>query len=230
VPKITGTNFHDYGNGIFHTGNFINISHLDGSNGEQLSRAETVGRTVVWRLVEFLQKNVPGFEAVNLVQIATHVGVRETRRIQGHYYLTVEDARKARQFDDNVLQCGNLMDIHDSYASDYVKLDAGTQIEGGRSFGMPYRCLIPRGIKGLLMAGRCVSGSREAQSSFRVMGTCMAMGQAAGTAAALAVRTRIDPDSLDSQVLRNRLLTVGAIVDTPGELAEANSPSVDINA
>jgi hypothetical protein len=230
VPKITGTNFHDYGNGIFHTGNFIHISHLDGSNGEQLSRAETVGRTVVWRLVEFLQKNVPGFEAVNLVQIATHVGVRETRRIQGHYYLTVEDARKARQFDDNVLQCGNLMDIHDSYASDYVKLDAGTQIEGGRSFGMPYRCLIPRGIKGLLMAGRCVSGSREAQSSFRVMGTCMAMGQAAGTAAALAVRTRIDPDSLDSQVLRNRLLTVGAIVDTPGELAEANSPSVDINA
>jgi hypothetical protein len=218
VPKITGTNFHDYGNGIFHTGNFIHISHLDGSNGEQLSKAETIGRTVVWRLVEFLQKNVPGFEMVNLVQIATHVGVRETRRIHGHYYLTVEDARKARQFEDNVLQCGNLMDIHDTHASDYVKLAAGTQIEGGRSFGMPYRCLVPRGIKGMLMAGRCVSGSREAQSSFRVMGTCMAMGQAAGTAAALSVRTRTEPESLDPKVVRSRLLDVRAIVDMPDGL------------
>jgi hypothetical protein len=216
VPKITGTNFHDYGNGIFHTGNFIHISHLDGSNGEQLSRGETVGRTVVWKLVEFLQKNVPGFESVNLVQIATHLGVRETRRIHGHYYLTPEDARGARQFEDNIAQCGNLMDIHDTHASDYVKLAAGTQIEGGRSYGMPYRCLLPQGVDGLLLAGRCVSGSREAQSSFRVMGTCMAMGQAAGTAAAMAAATGTVPRLLDPQAVRARLLRAGAMIDSPG--------------
>jgi hypothetical protein len=221
VPRITGTNFHDYGNGIFHTGNFIHISHLDGSNGEQLSRGETVGRTVVWRLVEFLQKNVPGFETVNLVQTATHLGVRETRRIHGHYYLTPEDAREARQFEDNIAQCGNLMDIHDTHASDYVTLDAGTQIEGGLSYGMPYRCLLPQGVDGLLLAGRCVSGSREAQSSFRVMGTCMAMGQAAGTAAAMAARLGTIPRLLDPQALRARLSAAGAIVDSPGLSAAA---------
>ncbi len=216
VPRITGTNFHDYGNGIFHTGNFIHISHLDGSNGDQLAKAETVGRTVVWRLVEFLQRNVPGFEDANLVQIATHVGVRETRRIHGHYYLTVDDARQARQFADNVVQCGNLMDIHDNHSSDYEKIVAGTQIEGGLSFGMPYRCLVPKGVDALLMAGRCVSGSREAQSSFRVMGTCMAMGQAAGTAAAMAARTGTVPRLIDPQALRARLVEVGAMVDSPG--------------
>ena len=216
VPKITGTNFHDYGNGIFHTGNFIHISHLDGSNGEQLSRGETVGRTVVWKLVDFLQKSVPGFESVNLVQIATHLGVRETRRIHGHYFLTPEDARKARQFEDNIAQCGNLMDIHDTHASDYVKLSAGTQIEGGLSYGMPYRCLVPQQIDGLLLAGRCVSGRREAQSSFRVMGTCMAMGQAAGVAAAMAAAQGVAPRLLDPQAVRARLLKSGAIVDSPG--------------
>ena len=227
VPRITGTNFHDYGNGIFHTGNFIHISQLDGSNGDQLSRGETLGRTVVWRLVEFLRQNVPGFENVNLVQIATHLGVRETRRIRGYYYLTVDDARKARQFEDNIAQCGNLMDIHDTHASDYVKLDAGTQIDDGLSYGMPYRCLVPRGIKGVLMAGRCVSGSREAQSSFRVMGTCMAMGQAAGTAAALAVRTGTDPLSLDPAQVRSSLISSGAIVDSPGEPAEVRALAAD---
>lgn len=225
VPRITGTNFHDYGNGIFHTGNFIHISHLDGSNGDQLAKAETVGRTVVWRLVEFLQRNVPGFEDVNLVQIATHVGVRETRRIHGHYYLTVEDTRKARQFADNVAQCGNLMDIHDTHASDYVKLTAGTQIDGGLSFGMPYRCLVPKGVDGLLLAGRCVSGSREAQSSFRVMGTCMAMGQAAGTAAAMAALAGTEPRLIDPQALRARLVKVGVIVDSPGIPAPVVTPN-----
>jgi len=230
VPRITGTNFHDYGNGIFHTGNFIHISQLDGSNGDQLSRGETLGRTVVWRLVEYLRKNVPGFENVNLVQIATHLGVRETRRIQGYYYLTVDDARKARQFEDNVLQCGNLMDIHDTHASDYVKLDAGTQIEGGLSFGMPYRCLVPRGVKGVLMAGRCVSGSREAQSSFRVMGTCMAMGQAAGTAAALSVREEGTPEALDPQLVRNRLVAAGAIIDTPEVSPMVRAAAAIVNA
>lgn len=226
VPRITGTNFHDYGNGIFHTGNFIHISHLDGSNGDQLAKAETVGRTVVWRLVEFLQRNVPGFEDVNLVQIATHVGVRETRRIHGHYYLTPEDARKARQFADNVAQCGNLMDIHDNHASDYVKLAAGTQIEGGLSFGMPYRCLVPKGVDALLTAGRCVSGSREAQSSFRVMGTCMAMGQAAGTAAAMAAHAGTVPRLIDVQSLRARLVQVGAMIDSPGFPAPSETADV----
>ncbi|MBE7537921.1 MAG: FAD-dependent oxidoreductase [Opitutaceae bacterium] len=229
VPRITGTNFHDYGNGIFHTGNFIHISHLDGSNGDQLAKAETIGRTVVWRLVEFLQRNVPGFENVNLVQIATHVGVRETRRIHGHYYLTVEDARKARQFADNVAQCGNLMDIHDNHASDYVSLASGTQIDGGLSFGMPYRCLVPQGVDALLMAGRCVSGSREAQSSFRVMGTCMAMGQAAGTAAALTALAGTVPRLIDPQALRARLVEVDAMVDSPGIPAFAAAEDARIN-
>jgi hypothetical protein len=218
IHEITGTNFHDYGNGIFHTGNFIHVSHLNGADGEQLARAEVLGRRVVWRLVDFLRGHVPGFEDVNLVQTATSIGVRETRRIHGLYRVSVDDARQARQFPDNIAQSGNLMDIHDSHKADYLDVKGGTQIAGGRSFGLPYRALVPRAVDGLLVAGRCASGSREAQSSFRVMGTCMAMGEAAGTAAAMAARGHLKPRDLDPTTLRQRLVSNGAIVDSDGSI------------
>lgn len=219
VAPVSRIWVHDHGDGIFYTGNFVHIRHLDGSNGEQLSRGEVVGRTMVWRLVDLLRQHVPGFRNVHLVQIATHLGVRETRRVHGHYYLTAEDALSGRQFDDSVAQCANMIDIHDPDASDFVRLDAGSQIRDGRSFGMPYRALVPQGVDGLLMAGRCVSGSREAQGSFRVMATCMAMGQAAGTAAALSALTGIAPRLIDRHAVRARLIEAGAIVDSPQAVA-----------
>ena len=215
VPPITRFRFHDHNDGVYQTGNFIHISHLDGSNGEQLARGETVGRLVVWKLVEILRDNVPGFEDVKLVQTATHLGVRETRRIRGDYYLTGEDVLEARQFPDSIAQCGYFMDVHDTASSDFAKADGGGQIADEASFGIPYRALLPQAVDGLILAGRCVSGSREAQSAFRVMGTCMAMGQAAGTAAALSLHGNRSLRDLDAELLRAALAKNGAILDRP---------------
>ncbi|CAH1659641.1 MULTISPECIES: FAD-dependent oxidoreductase [unclassified Chelatococcus] len=215
VPPITRFRFHDQNDGMFQTGNFIHISHLDGTNGEQLARGETVGRLLVWRLVEILRQHVPGFEEVRLVQIATHLGVRETRRIRGEYYLTDEDALTARQFEDSVAQCGYFMDIHDPDSSDFTQAAGGGQIADEASFGIPYGALVPQSLDGLILAGRCVSGSRAAQSAFRVMGTCMAMGQAAGTAAAMSSLGNVPLREIDVAELRRRLTDTGAIVDRP---------------
>lgn len=214
VPPITRFRFHDHNDGMYQTGNFIHISHLDGSNGEQLARGETVGRMVVWKLVEFLRDHVPGFENVRLIQTATHLGVRETRRIRGEYFLAPQDVLSARQFPDAIAQCGYFMDVHDHASSDFAKTQGG-QIADEASFGIPYRTLVPLEIDGLIMAGRCISGSREAQSAFRVMGTCMAMGQAAGTAAALSVSEGQSFRTLDVIALRRILENDGAILDRP---------------
>jgi len=215
VPPITRFRFHDHNDGMFQTGNFIHISHLDGSNGEQLARGETVGRVVVWKLVEFLRDHVPGFEQVRLVQTATHLGVRETRRVRGEYYLNAQDVLSARQFPDAIAQCGYFMDVHDPDSSDFAKTDGSGQIVDEASFGIPYRTLVPLAVDGLIMAGRCVSGSREAQSAFRVMGTCMAMGQAAGPAAAMSARSGKPFRALDVAALRQALAADGAILDRP---------------
>jgi hypothetical protein len=108
-----------------------------------------------------------------------------------------------------------MIDVHDPRASEFATQFAGSQIAGWGSYGIPYGCLVPLGLSDLLTAGRCVSGSREAMASFRVMGSSMAMGQAAGTAAALSARLGVPVPELNVQVLRTRLVGDGAIVDRP---------------
>lgn len=117
-----------------------------------------------------------------------------------------------------------MLDVHDVESSDFERQERGSQIASRGSFGIPYRCLLPQGVSGMLMAGRCVSGSREAQSSFRVMGPCMAMGQAAGTAAAIAVMERIEPRDVDVTLLRRRLTDDAQIVDALERIEASHVP------
>lgn len=200
-----------WGDGVYYAGNMLHIPYFDGSSALKRTKAMCAGKDQIWRLVRFLRKNIPGFEKSYLIQ-TYHIGIRETRRILGEYYLTIDDVLDAKRHDDDVTLSGYFVDIHD-YKGDWLFVpDKGTQVKDFGAYGIPYRCLVPQKIGDLLIAGRCLSASHAAHASARVMGTCMAMGQAAGTAAALSTAQGISPRDIDRNVLLQTLTSQGAIV------------------
>lgn len=185
----------------------INMAKVsfDGTDIFSLSKAEIIARESVIDCVNFLKKYVPGFENLYLSETAHHIGVRETRRIIGEYVLTKDDILEDRKFDDGIAMCGYFMDVH--YPRGRQQHFRGGTIKG---FDIPYRCLLPKNVENLLVAGRSISSTFEANGAIRVMATCMAVGQAAGTAAALSVKENVTPRQLDLQKLRKVLREQGA--------------------
>ena len=169
-----------------------------------LTRATILARRQAHDLVQVM-KRIPGLESVRLVQTAPAIGVREARHLAGRYTLSLDDLRAGRRFEDGVTFGAFGVDIHDVKPGE--KSAHGTKI---RPYQIPYRCLVPESVRGLLFAGRCISGTHEAHASYRVTGTCMAMGQAAGLAAALAARQGKSPDEIDGRALRQALEARGA--------------------
>jgi ribulose 1,5-bisphosphate synthetase/thiazole synthase len=164
-----------------------------------LTRATVEARRQADLLVQVM-RHIPGLENVRLVQTAPAIGVREARHLAGRYRLDLEDLKAGRRFDDAVTFCGFGVDIHNVKPGE--RSAHGTKIRG---YQIPYRCLVPESRPGLLFAGRCISGTHEAHASYRVTGTCMAMGQAAGLAAAMAAAENRSPDQLDGVSLRKAL-------------------------
>jgi hypothetical protein len=156
----------------------------------------------------FLRDRVPGFEEAVVVSTSPAIGIRESRRVHGDYRLTREDVLAARRFPDEVALCGAPIEDHGAGGD-----TAWRYIAGGGIYGIPYRALLPEGLDGLLVAGRCFSATHDAHASARSMATCMAMGQAAGTAAALAGGAGVLPRALASDVLRARLEADGALLE-----------------
>jgi hypothetical protein len=154
-------------------------------------------------LVNFFQKYVPGFAGSRLQEIAPMLGVRESRRIMGDYVLTAEDLVAGRVFDDAVSMGGYHIDIH---------RPAGTWVDSHnvRAYTIPLRSLIARDVTGLMMAGKCISATHEAIASTRVIPICMGQGQAAGTAAALAVKLGKDVRAVPTAQLQDTLAAQGA--------------------
>lgn len=163
--------------------NMTRVTGLDGTDVFQLTRAEVLLRKQVTQLVRFFRKRVPGFANAYLVSTGVQAGVRESRRIVGDYMLTAEDIIEGRHFPDIVARYAYPIDIHDPSGK-------GTRTVRPRagSYEIPLRSLLPRGLDGLMVAGRCISCTHEALAAIRTMPAAMALGQAAGTAAALAVR------------------------------------------
>jgi len=191
--------------------NTTRIGNLDATKTDQLSRALPDLMDQVWMCAAFMRKYVPGFGQAQFSGLAPRIGIRETRRIVGEAVLTGEDILAARKRPDGIGKGCHELDVHGS----------GTRhrretIKDGGSYDIPFGCLIPRQVKNVLVAGRCLSATREAHSSARVMGTCMVMGQAAGTAAALcraeAGRTG-DVRDLPPERLRAALRAQGAILE-----------------
>lgn len=187
--------------------NTTRIVMKDATDAEQLTQAELEGREQCWEMFYFLKKYVPGFENSYFQVSAPQIGVRESRRIVGKYVLTEEDVLNGRKFEDSVCYCAYHIDIHNPAGT-------GTVIKWlaeGDYYGIPYRCLLPIKVDNLLVAGRPISSTHEAHSSFRIMPTCTALGQAAGTAAAMAIKEGIWPSQLDAQKLIMQLKADGAI-------------------
>lgn len=184
------------------------IPNVDATDPEQLTRAEVDGRRQVREYARFLRDRVPGFEEAVVVATSPAIGVRESRRVHGDYRLTREDVLEARRFDDEVALCGAPIEDHNAGGDTEWRYVA----ESG-AYGIPYRTLLPAGLEGLLVAGRCFSATHDAHASARSMATCMAMGQAAGTAAALAVAAGSTPRAIGADVVRERLRADGALLE-----------------
>lgn len=182
-------------------------SDVDGTNPFHLTRAQIKGREITRRYVHFSQRYLPGCENAYLVGTAPMVGVRESRRIRGEYYLTVEDVLGARKFPDAICRNNYPLDIHRDPEDEKL---TPTRLPEGEYHEVPYRCLLPLGIENLLVAGRCLSASFEAQSSVRIQTNCRAMGEAAAVASALSLRKDVAPRRLDGTEVRARLIQHGA--------------------
>lgn len=189
--------------------NTTRIGGIDGTRTSELSATLASLSDQVWQCCEFMRKHVPGFEQATYSGVATRVGVRETRRIEGVELLTQQDVLNARKREDGIGKGSHHVDIHQS-GTGQIRIP----VEGGGSYDIPWGCLLPNGLHNVAAAGRIISADREAHGSARVMGPCLAMGHAAGSAAAMLWEIGADDFTrIDVRALRERLRAEGAILD-----------------
>lgn len=188
---------------------------VDGTDARQLSAAELDGRRQIADFIGFLREAAPGFEKAYILDIAPQVGIRETRRVVGGYQLTETDVLECASFDDTIGVNGWMVEEHLAGNINFKFQD----IPGSRGFNhLPYRMLLPLKVDNLLVAGRCASMTHMGQSAARVSGGCFVMGQAAGSAAALALRQSVRPRDVRVADLQARLEADGVWLgrtDTP---------------
>jgi hypothetical protein len=188
------------------TVNSTRVTQVLGTDVWDLSYAEWRSRQQMRQVVAFLKKYVPGFANSYVGQSGVSVCVRETRRILGQYRLTAEDVLFARKFPDVIARGTYPIDIHNPTGPGTVL----KRLPLGESYDIPLRCLLPHKVDNLLVAGRCISGTHEAHSSYRVMPICMATGQAAGVCAALATQTGKAPAEVPAAQVQRELVRQGA--------------------
>lgn len=188
--------------------NITRIVNVDGIDPDDLNRAYLEGRRQVDEYARFAMKCLPGFERAYIDQIAPQLGVRETRRLVGEYVLTVEDVLGGRSFADAICRGAWPVEIHPNDGTGTTRI----HLDGDSYYQIPYRCLVPVELEGVLVTGRCISTTHEAQGSTRVMGPGIATGQAAGTAAALAVKARVPVRRADVSALQGELERAGALI------------------
>jgi hypothetical protein len=186
--------------------NMTRVIQVDATDPDQLTAAEIEGRRQAFEYARFLRQRIPGYENSAIGALSTQIGIRESRRIFGDYRLTRQDVLAARKFDDALAQCGAPIEDH------HAGQDTLWQyLPEGETYHIPYRCLLPQNVEGLLVAGRCLSADHDAHASVRSMGQCMAMGQGAGTAAVLATRQKSPPRSVNIGALQKNLRDLGAL-------------------
>lgn len=189
--------------------NTTRVANVDATRTRALSAAlgELAGQ--VAQCAAFMQKRVPGFERAQISALAPRIGIRETRRIAGEHSLSGEEVLRARKSDAAVAKGSHHVDIHQDGAK-----QVRVPVDGGGSYDIPWGCLVPKGLKNLLVAGRCFSADRDAHGSARVMGPCLGMGHATGTAAAIIAQEGMpDVRALPVRALRDQLRGDGAVLD-----------------
>ncbi len=172
--------------------NISNIENIDITNSDDLTRAEIIGRSQIQKIIDSFKNSISGFEEGYLIDTASQIGIRDSRRIKGIYYFTEEDAVKT--FSDSIAK-----------APDYT----GTNKDG--SVQIPYGCLISQGIKNVIFAGRCISVEHKLLDMFREIPCCMATGQAAGIAASIAAQKNYAVQTINIKELQKILIGQGAL-------------------
>lgn len=188
--------------------NHDRVYGVDANSARSMTDAHMKARRQVLESYRVL-RGEPGFENAEIEQVAPVLGVRESRHITGKYRLTAKDICDGASFEDSVCVFGYGMDVH----SRDGKIAGGFHGDSANMYEIPYRCLVPEGCLNLLAAGKIISAESEAAGSLRVMPACMATGQAAGAAAALAVRKDLPSGEVPAAELRDVLVSHGAVVD-----------------
>ena len=174
--------------------NATQVNGIDGTRVRDLTRAELEGRRQAFQVLDFLRKHAPGFEQAHITAMPAVLGVRESRRIRGVKRVTRDDVLNGRRHPDAVVWSADfVVDIHNPAGAGQAEGFAAK----AKPYDIPYGCLVPEKTDGLLLAGRCISGSHDAHASYRVQCIVMAIGAAAGVAAALAARQKIPPRKLN---------------------------------
>ena len=186
------------------TCNMTNAIDIDGTKAEDLTRATLTCRRQLDDIVAYLRKFVPGYEQCYVISSASLIGVRETRHFKGKYTLNEDDILAARVFDDYVVKDAHFnFDVHNITGAGLDKTGVQKYFTQQQGYTIPYRCLLPEGKENLLLCGRNISGTHMAHSNFLVMPICVGIGEAAGAAAALAVRQNCAPDKISAAEIRN---------------------------
>lgn len=199
--------FHNMINGVLHF-NSTRIVKKNPVNALEKTQAELEVREQVLELFNFLKENIDGFQNSQLLSTAMEIGVRESRMIQGEYVLTQEDLVSCTKFEDGVVCANYDIDIHNPEGS-------GTShyyFKDGEYYTVPYRSLCPKGSRNLLVAGRCISSTHEAQASYRIMPICCCLGEAAGAAIAVCGKKDSDVKNIDMPAYQSYLKEHGLII------------------
>ncbi len=169
--------------------NMTNVIEVDGTKSEDLTHALQVCRSQIPAIIDFLHEYVPGYENCWLMSAGSLIGIRETRHFEGLASLVPDDILTARVFDDWVVRRAYFnFDVHNLTGASLDKTGVQHHFQQQGDYSIPFGCIIPKGVEGLLLSGRNISGSHLAHSNFRIMSVCMALGEAAGATAALAVK------------------------------------------
>ena len=193
------------GKGILHLNTTRVIKH-NPTDPVELSRAEVLGREQVFEMFKFLKSNSTAFTNSTIISVANQIGVRESRKLKGLHVLTAEELTGQVYFKDTIARGNYEIDIHNPSGT-------GTHIhyfKKGEVYQIPYRSLVPKEYVNLLVAGRCLSASHEAHSAVRIMPICACLGQAAGTAVAVAIKTGTNTHTLSTDKVREILNDNGA--------------------
>ena len=204
-PRENILQFYGLGEGIVHY-NTTRVVMLDPTDPLEVSRAEAESRRQVYEVVDFLKKNSKAYKDAVLISIASEIGVRESRKLRGVHVITEEELFACTRFEDSIALGNYDIDIHSPDGT-------GTRIrkfDRDKYYTIPYRSLLPKEYDNLLVAGRCISATHEAQSSVRIMPICASMGEAAGVAIAEAVKSGKNTHTVDVKKVQKTLIYYGA--------------------
>ncbi len=204
-PRENVLTFDNANEGVIHF-NTTRVAKKNPTDIFDLTEAEMEAREQVFEVLEFLRNNIEGFEKARVTSTAMQIGIRESRKIVGEYTITKEDLISLRRFDDAIATANYAIDIHNPEGT-------GTEcrfFDEGTWYQIPYRCLIPKSMKNMLVVGKCISATHEAHSSYRIMPYCAELGQAAGTAISIAKRDSVsDVRDVDIKKLQEILRREG---------------------